>query len=282
MFKILDGRDCFYQWDTNRQIKVGDSTINELHFCNKTDDCSLVVEVVDGVANVPNVLLQTDWDIRVYGFSADYTKIEKRFKVIARTKPADYVYTETEIKSYDELAEQLLEIRMRVAQVGDGASIAYQTARNAQQTADTAQQTALNAGQMAYQSKITLDNVIEPNLASHEERLDAMEFSMGDMETALKTIMDIQGNLIGTITFTCKELGGNVSYTAIKGMTWDEWCNSPYDTKEKYSIDGNNVIYTFGTASGPRAVGTNTAPPTKVLPTDKITDGATYNCNLAV
>ena len=120
MFKIVDGRDCFYQWDLNRQIKVGDNTINELHFCNKTDDCSLVVEVVNGVANVPNLLLQTDWDIRVYGYCADYTKIEKRFKVVARTKPADYVYTETEIKNYDDLQKEIDALREQVENINPG------------------------------------------------------------------------------------------------------------------------------------------------------------------
>ena len=103
MFKIYDGRTDFYQWDLDRKLIVSDPTINEVHFCNKTGDCSLVVEVYeeDGLrlANVPNILLQTDWPIRVYGFCGDcYTKISATFKIIARTRPADYIYTETDVK----------------------------------------------------------------------------------------------------------------------------------------------------------------------------------------
>lgn len=133
MFRIEDGRDSFYQWDTNRKIIVGDSTIQELHFCNKTEECSLVVEVKDGVANVPNILLQTDWDIRVYGFTVDYTKVEKRFKVVARTKPSDYIYTETELKNYDALSEVVEAQGERITEVEEAA---YETYLLADETAD--------------------------------------------------------------------------------------------------------------------------------------------------
>ena len=114
MFRIEDGRENFYQWDTNRKILVDDTSITEIHFCNKTDDCSLVTEVVDGVANVPNILLQDDWDIRVYAFASDYTKLEKRFKVVRRTKPADYIYTETEVKRFEDLGKRIYVVETNI------------------------------------------------------------------------------------------------------------------------------------------------------------------------
>ena len=112
MFYIEDGRDQFYQWDIDRKIVINDTTITQIHFCNRTDNCSLVVEVqnVNGkrVAQVPNILLQTDWDIRVYGYCGGcYTKHKKVFKVVNRTKPADYVYTETEVLNYSTLLERI-------------------------------------------------------------------------------------------------------------------------------------------------------------------------------
>ena len=121
MFAIADGREHFYQWDIDRQVVVDDPDITEVHFCNKTDDCSLVVEVNEvaadtlagqhfsyRTANVPNILLQNDFPIRVYAYCGDgYTKIEKVFKVISRTKPSDYVYTETEVKTYEALEARL-------------------------------------------------------------------------------------------------------------------------------------------------------------------------------
>lgn len=114
MFKILDGRSEFYQWDLDRQLIIEDATVNEVHFCNRTDDCSLVCEVyeLDGlrVADVPNILLQDNWRINVYAYDSNYTKFCEQFDVLKRSKPADYIYTETEIKNYDELAARVDEI----------------------------------------------------------------------------------------------------------------------------------------------------------------------------
>lgn len=112
MFSIYDGRDSFYQWDINRKIIVRDSSIKEVHFCNRTDNCSLVVATYKEneltLANVPNILLQTDWKIRVYGYTEDgYTRYDDCFNVIGRTKPSDYVYTETEVKRYEDLEERI-------------------------------------------------------------------------------------------------------------------------------------------------------------------------------
>jgi hypothetical protein len=110
MFKLADGREHLYQWDIDRQVIIDDPSIVEVHFCNRTDDCSLVTEVVDGRANVPNILLQSSFDIRVFAYDGKATMHDKKFNVIARTKPADYTYTETEIKSYAYLEKKLNEI----------------------------------------------------------------------------------------------------------------------------------------------------------------------------
>lgn len=114
MFIIYDGREQFYQWDLDRKLIVEDNSINQVHFCNRTDDCSLICEVYDldgkRVVNVPNILLQENWRINVYAYDTNYTKHCKVFDVIKRSKPADYVYTETEVKNYDDLAERLDQI----------------------------------------------------------------------------------------------------------------------------------------------------------------------------
>jgi hypothetical protein len=114
MFSIYDGREHFYQWDLDRKLIVYDETIKEVHFCNRTDECSLVCEVyTEGklrLVDVPNILLQDNWRINVYGYDENYTKHSERFDVKSRSKPADYVYTETEVKSYDALAKRVEEI----------------------------------------------------------------------------------------------------------------------------------------------------------------------------
>ena len=107
MFRIEDGRTRFYQWDLNVRLVIEDPSISTVHFCNTTDECSLVCDsyIENGVnlVNVPNILLQDTWPIRVYGYDKHYTKHYIVFNIVARTKPADYVYTETEINTWDKL-----------------------------------------------------------------------------------------------------------------------------------------------------------------------------------
>lgn len=121
MFRIADGRECFYQWDINRQVIVEDPTITEVHFCNRTDECSLVVKVYadpldsEIKADVPNILLQNDYPIRVYAYCNDgYTKIERVFKVKSRTKPSDYVYTETEVLQFSTISQRIDDIEQNI------------------------------------------------------------------------------------------------------------------------------------------------------------------------
>lgn len=110
MFKIRDGREHFYQWDLDRELIVDDLTIKEVHYCNRTDECSLVVDVIDGIAPVPNLILQKSFDVRVFAYDGSATRYDAVFKVKPRTKPSDYVYTETEIKTYENLEKRLDEI----------------------------------------------------------------------------------------------------------------------------------------------------------------------------
>ena len=120
MFKIYDGRQHFYQWDLDRKLIVDDAEITEVHFCNRTDDCSLVCETYteDGLTlvNVPNILLQEDWRINVYAYDKSYTKFSKQFDVMRRSKPADYVYTETETLNYNSLLERIEDIQADIGQ----------------------------------------------------------------------------------------------------------------------------------------------------------------------
>lgn len=111
MFTIYDGREYFYQWDLDRKLIVDDETIKQVHFCNKKDDCSLVCDVytegAQRLVNVPNIILQDDWRINVYGYDGQHTKHSESFDVKSRSKPADYIYTETEVKSFEALEQKV-------------------------------------------------------------------------------------------------------------------------------------------------------------------------------
>ena len=110
MLTLNDGRAEIWQWDTGRTLAV-DADCSQVHFSNKVFGRSIDVDVTDGVAIVPDVLLQTDKDLNVWAFVGTsengYTKISKTFKVNRRNKPADYVFTPVEQTTLAELVERI-------------------------------------------------------------------------------------------------------------------------------------------------------------------------------
>ena len=110
MLTLNDGRSELWQWDTGRTLAV-DADCSQVHFSNKVFGRSIDVDVADGVAIVPDVLLQTDKDLNVWAFVGTaengYTKISKTFKVNRRNKPADYVFTPPDQTTLAELSGRL-------------------------------------------------------------------------------------------------------------------------------------------------------------------------------
>ena len=110
MLTLNDGRSELWQWDTGRTLTV-DTDCSQVHFSNKVFGRSIDVNVADGVAIIPDVLLQTDNDLNVWAFSGTaengYTKISKTFKVNRRNKPADYVFTPPDQTSLEEIKERV-------------------------------------------------------------------------------------------------------------------------------------------------------------------------------
>ena len=110
MLTLNDGRNELWQWDTGRKLTV-DADCSQVHFSNKVFGRSIDVDVVDGIAIIPDILLQTDKDLTTWAFVGTaengYTKISKTFKVNRRNKPADYVFTPQEQTSLKEILEKI-------------------------------------------------------------------------------------------------------------------------------------------------------------------------------
>ena len=110
MLTLNDGRSELWQWDTGRKLTV-DADCSQVHFSNKIFGRSIDVDVVDGVAIIPDILLQTDKDLNVWAFVGTaengYTKISKTFKVNWRNKPSDYVFTPPEQTSLEEINKDI-------------------------------------------------------------------------------------------------------------------------------------------------------------------------------
>lgn len=119
MIRLIGG--SLYQWDTGRRVEVNvpnKSAVSGVHFCHKNDDVALVVKpvMIDGIltAEIPNILLQQTHLLRVYVTIAlengEKTVCHNTFPLIVREKPDAYVYTETEILSYEKLSERIDEL----------------------------------------------------------------------------------------------------------------------------------------------------------------------------
>ena len=110
MLELNDGRSELWQWDTGRTLDV-DADCTQVHFSNNVFGRSIDVDVVGGVAIIPDILLQTDKDLNVWAFSGTaengFTKISKTFKVNRRNKPADYVFTPPDQTSLEEIKERV-------------------------------------------------------------------------------------------------------------------------------------------------------------------------------
>lgn len=103
-----------YQWDLNKQIEVSNSEVKEVHFSNALTATALKVEVKNGYANVPNTLLQEPLDIDFYWCCDDCVVEAGKIDVIKRAKPDDYIYTEEEIKRYEDLEKRIKKLEILI------------------------------------------------------------------------------------------------------------------------------------------------------------------------
>ena len=114
--KLYDGREKFYQYDTNQKLICEDCAVGEeVHFSNgaHSDAAICLTYDLDGtvVVNVPNLYLMYAVDLNVYSMRTEddgrCTISRHVFGVVPRKKPSDYVYEETEVKSYAELDRRI-------------------------------------------------------------------------------------------------------------------------------------------------------------------------------
>ena len=146
---IKNGRDRFWQWDVNQHLVIrGVPDTFHVHFVQEGHAEPLPVLPVkqaDGsfLAPVPNILLQTAEEVIVYvyytGTDEQYTQTHKRFYVVLREKPAEYIYTETQLVTWEGMIQQCEGTLREATNI---LTIADACAQNAQNAAETAQEAA--------------------------------------------------------------------------------------------------------------------------------------------
>lgn len=100
------------QWDTNQVVDVGSPA--QVHFALQGSDECLIVESKDSKANVPNILLQDGRDIFFWTVREGQAKDMAKIAVSHKPKPSDYVYTETEVLTYQKLERRLDDINQKI------------------------------------------------------------------------------------------------------------------------------------------------------------------------
>lgn len=89
MFTIIDG-DYLKRWDRGREIQVS-ASVDKVFFTTKAMDGAVEVAVKDGIATVPDELLQQAHDITVYAYVGGKCKMNV-LAVKDGEKPDDYYY----------------------------------------------------------------------------------------------------------------------------------------------------------------------------------------------
>lgn len=116
-------KNYFWQWDTGQKIPVTEKKVNYVHFANTKSTEALVLAVVDGEVDVPNILLQQPYAITAFGYVQEDGKGETLtaavYRVIPRPKPEDYVYVETETEGshYSSLEQRIENLEDELAQI---------------------------------------------------------------------------------------------------------------------------------------------------------------------
>lgn len=117
---LSNGKGHFYQWDTGQSIQVPEG-VPTVHF--KMHGEGVAFQAVDRMVAVPDELLQLKNDIILWTYDTNHTIDVARVPVKERDKPADYVYTPTEVKTWEQLDK-------RIAALEKGGGVAGVTSVN--------------------------------------------------------------------------------------------------------------------------------------------------------
>ena len=106
--------DQVYQWDTNRRVFLSgkDAEAKEAHFAPLHEHGNAVVVAVQRsedvtFADIPNSLLVRHGELCAWTSTGKDTISGVRIDVLRRNKPSTYVYTPTEVITFEAFAEEI-------------------------------------------------------------------------------------------------------------------------------------------------------------------------------
>lgn len=104
IIELSNGKDRLFQWDKGQKVKIS-GDIPTVHF--KWGNEGVPFDVVDGWVEIAPELTQKPGNIYIWTYNEDHTLDAARIPVEKRPKPADYVYTPTEIKTWEQLDKRI-------------------------------------------------------------------------------------------------------------------------------------------------------------------------------
>lgn len=101
--------DKLYQWDLNRTVTVNDAA-DEMHWQQPYSSMALRTSIVDGKANIPNIVLQQHGKIKCWSYDSANERTVNVYEIdiSRRQKPDNYVYTETEVITVEQYVNDYL------------------------------------------------------------------------------------------------------------------------------------------------------------------------------
>lgn len=110
-----------FQWDLNKKVPC---SFPEAHFACVGSEDALIVKANGGNAQIPNVLLQEGKDIMVWMMEDGAVADSGRIRIVTRAKPADYIYTETEVITFESLVAKVEDVIAKGNAATDSATTA--------------------------------------------------------------------------------------------------------------------------------------------------------------
>ena len=196
---------ALYQWEIGRKIRIDASVGNravEVQFAHPGDKEALSVTPKEEngiiVAEVPNIMLQSADKLVAFLVEMDENCVETTrhsvFRVVNRPKPADYIYTETEVLNYTYLDNRLKELE------GDGLAkaVADYLKENPVQAGATAEEAA-----QIQQNKTDIEKLTQDKLDA-----SALPEAINEALAQAKESGEFKGN------------PGEPGYTPVKGIDY--------------------------------------------------------------
>lgn len=246
---ITADKTPWYQWDTGLTVTVFGGAMNECHFANRKQGTAYVQAVINGVARVPDELLQVAAPIKAYGYVSDgaggQTYVEQTFEMLARNIPADYTYTKTAQKTIRD-AEQARDEAVQYAKDANASELA------ADDSAVEASKSAQSAGDSASAAATSASNAAK-------SAGDAAKSASDAKAAASKTVEDASA-LLKTYTDNAKTSADNAATSANNAADAASAASDSASAAEQSATDASNAKVAAQTAkAGAETAASNAA-----------------------